>query len=378
MSILVIGASNLALKVTSKFTGAIKDKIFEKAAEKVLDKLTGEDLKIGEMSEEEYRNLMHNLIMETREYSPNEADRITQEIIQDTGRMLGGVSDDILHLAKVVDDSLDTLVSNVNEQMALELQNLKNDMGRHFIQQRKHEKAFMTKFNDEIQKIIPIITAEAEKTRIIVKEEHEKTRSELKQEIRGNAAKLDQILTHFGISPEIGTKSIVRMEDKPSLRQAVQSFEEKSSEDMSYLDPKMLIKTGLAHRELGEHIEAIRYYRASIKIEESNRAFFHMGFDLSVLGRYEEALDAYEKALQLNPKDTSAWTNKGAALSYLGRSSKALKAYEEALKREPNDPITLYNIACAYSRHLIRDSRRRNKISRTRLQLRNKISRTRL
>jgi tetratricopeptide (TPR) repeat protein len=49
------------------------------------------------------------------------------------------------------------------------------------------------------------------------------------------------------------------------------------------------------------------------------------------LGKIEDALACYERALQLNPKDESGWTNKGNILYSLGRPAEALECYERAL-----------------------------------------------
>ena len=44
-------------------------------------------------------------------------------------------------------------------------------------------------------------------------------------------------------------------------------------------------------------------------------------------GRYEEALQAYDKALELNPDDSMTWYNKGNVLfCYLDRRDEALQA----------------------------------------------------
>jgi tetratricopeptide (TPR) repeat protein len=55
------------------------------------------------------------------------------------------------------------------------------------------------------------------------------------------------------------------------------------------------------------------------------------------LDRYEEALGCFDKALELNPRDTAAWTNKGASLLSLGRFEEALGCYDKALEFDPHD-----------------------------------------
>ena len=146
------------------------------------------------------------------------------------------------------------------------------------------------------------------------------------------------LLTHHGLIPEIGTESVVKEKDKPKLRQIVQTLG-----DLSYLDPELLIKTGLAHRELGDSVEAVRYYRASLQIEESERAFFHLGYDLHELGRYKEAIERWEKANEIRPEDANTLMNWGNALRNLGRYEEAIQKYQQADKIRPEDANTLVN-----------------------------------
>ena len=53
------------------------------------------------------------------------------------------------------------------------------------------------------------------------------------------------------------------------------------------------------------------------------------------MGRYEQALVAYDRAISLNRTDAVFWTNKGSALSDLQRHSESLAAYEQALVLDP-------------------------------------------
>jgi len=56
------------------------------------------------------------------------------------------------------------------------------------------------------------------------------------------------------------------------------------------------------------------------------------GLVLQHLGRSQEALEAYEQAIALNPTFPSTWHNKGDALLKLGRSAESSTSYMEAHK----------------------------------------------
>ena len=56
---------------------------------------------------------------------------------------------------------------------------------------------------------------------------------------------------------------------------------------------------------------------------------------LFALGRYDEAIQAYDEAIKLNPSDPLSWMGKADALFALGRYEEAAKAYDEAIKIDP-------------------------------------------
>jgi tetratricopeptide (TPR) repeat protein len=56
------------------------------------------------------------------------------------------------------------------------------------------------------------------------------------------------------------------------------------------------------------------------------------GVALSRLGKYTEAIEVYDRALQLDPEYVSAWNNKGVVLSRLGKYAEAIEAFDSALR----------------------------------------------
>ena len=70
------------------------------------------------------------------------------------------------------------------------------------------------------------------------------------------------------------------------------------------------------------------------------RARNNKGVALLNLGRYEDALKAFEEAVTLSPHNTNAWYNKGVALRNLGRYEDALMALNKAVELSPQDTET--------------------------------------
>jgi tetratricopeptide (TPR) repeat protein len=90
--------------------------------------------------------------------------------------------------------------------------------------------------------------------------------------------------------------------------------------------------------EKENHTKAVEYYEKALELNpRDEEAWYNKGFELSELGRHEEAIVCYEKALELNPRDEEAWYNKGVAFNELGRHEEALICYTEILRLKPKD-----------------------------------------
>jgi serine/threonine protein kinase len=63
------------------------------------------------------------------------------------------------------------------------------------------------------------------------------------------------------------------------------------------------------------------------------------GDELRRQQRYSQALQAYEEALRMDPRNFYAWNGKGTALYNQGNYKKALEAYQRATEIDPDNPI---------------------------------------
>lgn len=61
----------------------------------------------------------------------------------------------------------------------------------------------------------------------------------------------------------------------------------------------------------------------------------NLGISLESLGRYDEALAAYDRALELDPESAHSWSNKGALLRRLRRYDEAMACQDKALALDP-------------------------------------------
>jgi Flp pilus assembly protein TadD len=52
--------------------------------------------------------------------------------------------------------------------------------------------------------------------------------------------------------------------------------------------------------------------------------------------KHNKAIEAFNKAIRLDPNDARPWSGKGDALNKLGRYDESVDAYDEAIRLDPN------------------------------------------
>ena len=85
-----------------------------------------------------------------------------------------------------------------------------------------------------------------------------------------------------------------------------------------------------------KYAEAVEYYDKVINLApEHFIAWYNKATDLTRLNKYEEAIACYSEAIKLHPTDSSYWTNKGLVLLLQREYAKAVVCFEESLKLDP-------------------------------------------
>src|SRR3989338_1518730 len=93
------------------------------------------------------------------------------------------------------------------------------------------------------------------------------------------------------------------------------------------------VNKGFSFNSLGKYQEAIACYDRAIEIDPRLvGAWNGKGVALGKLGRHQEAIVCYDKAIGIDPRDAGAWYSKGVALSELGRYQEAIACYDRALE----------------------------------------------
>ena len=119
------------------------------------------------------------------------------------------------------------------------------------------------------------------------------------------------------------------LEKNPDMR--YQSFDS-IREDLERLYTR---KTGKAFPMITDGTENIETMSVG---ELSNK-----GCSLMKLDKYEEAIVCFDKIIELDHKNISAWNNKGFSLNRLGKSEEAIIYYDKILAINPLDEKALLN-----------------------------------
>ena len=108
---------------------------------------------------------------------------------------------------------------------------------------------------------------------------------------------------------------------------------------------------GEALQNLGKLEEAIEAYNKALDIKpDYAEAYYNMGIALKDQGKLEEAIEAYNKALAIKPDYAEACSNMGIVLKEQGKLEEAIEAYNKALVIKPD-----YAEACSNMGIVLKD-----------------------
>jgi tetratricopeptide (TPR) repeat protein len=95
--------------------------------------------------------------------------------------------------------------------------------------------------------------------------------------------------------------------------------------------------------------ESIEAYDMAIELNQSYAvAWSRKGNALHSLGKYDEAIKAYDEAIRLDHNYAAIWNNKGNDLNDQGKYDVAIKYFDKAIRLDPNDVAAWNNKGVAF------------------------------
>lgn len=117
----------------------------------------------------------------------------------------------------------------------------------------------------------------------------------------------------------------------PKTRRQVQNFEQ------------VWLQKARAHNQLQQYQEALVTCQQALRYYQSDQLWNCQGLAYDNLGQYELAIEAYDKAIALNPDYVWSWNNRGDAYSKLGENDKALSDFQKAISLSPAQSFVSWN-----------------------------------
>ena len=82
--------------------------------------------------------------------------------------------------------------------------------------------------------------------------------------------------------------------------------------------------------------------------EQSAEKWFNQGYQYNLANEYQKAIDAYTKAIEINPQDADANYNRGIAHFLLNQYDQAIKNSTKVIQTNPKEAIMYFCIGRSY------------------------------
>lgn len=147
-------------------------------------------------------------------------------------------------------------------------------------------------------------------------------------------------------------KDIISWTDRGSVllklnrpQEALASYQKAIDIDFNFYEALMGKGNTLVLLGENNYLDALIAYNQASKIRPKDyQVWYNRGMLLSQhLKRQGEAIESFDKAIQLRDNFHPAWLGKGIALTEIARYQPALAAFDQAIKRQPQDPFIWAN-----------------------------------
>ncbi len=148
--------------------------------------------------------------------------------------------------------------------------------------------------------------------------------------------------------------------DPDEVAKSVNALKENKQKTKELEDSRKKAKGALEEIErLKEEIAGLKQstkkqeqYAIAVK-ELSATDWFEKGVKFYGPGNFKEALNAYNKAIQLNPQYAEAYIGRGAAYADLGNNQQAINDFSKAIELKPRSAEAYYNRGATYYRLVV-------------------------
>jgi tetratricopeptide (TPR) repeat protein len=107
-----------------------------------------------------------------------------------------------------------------------------------------------------------------------------------------------------------------------------------------------LIKLGISYHDAGAYSKAIDLYIQALKLDpENTNANYEIAYSYMLAKDYENSIKYSDIVIKLDRNNAiNAYITKGSSLDYLGRTDESIKLFEKALKKFGDNYLLYYNL----------------------------------
>ena len=110
--------------------------------------------------------------------------------------------------------------------------------------------------------------------------------------------------------------------------------------------------TYLTFEQIGIWKDSITLWSYFIEREPESvpPAYYNRGMVFDNMGRFDKAIEDFDKAIALNPSYLDAYNNRGLVFEEMGKFDKAIEDFDKAIALNPSDPDPYYNRGVVFTK----------------------------
>jgi tetratricopeptide (TPR) repeat protein len=138
-------------------------------------------------------------------------------------------------------------------------------------------------------------------------------------------------------------------EDQPDIFDRIAEEKENYDKTIKELSAIDWFYKGYSLALSGNYIKAIEAFTKAIELNPKfATAFYNRGHLYGDIGKYNEEIRDYNRAIAINPKDAEAYNNRGIAYGKLKEYQQEIRNYDKAIELNPNYEDAFINRGIAY------------------------------
>ncbi|MCA9484098.1 MAG: tetratricopeptide repeat protein [Nitrospina sp.] len=118
-----------------------------------------------------------------------------------------------------------------------------------------------------------------------------------------------------------------------------------------YQDAEFYFKMGVFYQRTGDHFEALEYYNKALELDPANAEIYNnRSLIYKELGKPDRAVRGFLKAIQLDPGYVKAYNNIGLLYYEKHNLAAAVSSFEKAISIDPRNLESYNNLAIVYKK----------------------------